>query len=207
MEVNLKSIAIGKIKNYSKNDKEFESAYKKDIFLDSAKIDFDGFIDDFQADKRYHGGADKAIHIGSNTHLLKNPDFDKLFIGCNIIVERLDEKDICVGDIYKIGEVQIQVTQPRHPCWKIGAIFNKEINRYIVKNHATGWYVKVLKEGTINISDKIVLEKRVSNLTIYDLSSFLKNKPNDKRIINEILESEFIAQSYKKDFLKALDKK
>ncbi|RXJ95656.1 MOSC domain-containing protein [Malaciobacter molluscorum] len=207
MEIDLKSIAIGKIKNYSIKNKDFESAYKKDIFLNSAKVDKDGFIDDFQADKRYHGGEDKAIHIGSNTHLTKNPDFDKLFIGCNIIVEKLDEKDICVGDIYKIGEIKIQVTQPRHPCWKISAIFNKDINKYIVKNHATGWYAKVLKEGTINISDKMVLEKRVSNLTIYNLSNFLKNRPNDKRIINEILESEFIAQSYKQDFLKALDKK
>lgn len=76
-----------------------------------------------------------------------------------------------------------------------------------MKNHATGWYAKVLKEGTMNITDKMVLEKRVSNLTIYNLSNFLKNRPNDKRIINEILESEFIAQSYKQDFLKALDKK
>ncbi|RXJ87861.1 MOSC domain-containing protein [Arcobacter sp. CECT 8985] len=207
MESTIKSIAIGKVKNYSKNEKNFDSAYKKDIFLDSAKINSDGITDDIQVDKRYHGGLDKAIHIGSNTHIIKNPTFDKLFIGCNLIIEDLDEKDICVGDIYKIGNVKIQVTQPRHPCWKIGAIFNKDINRYIVNNHATGWYVKVLEEGTINIEDKMILEKRVSNLSIYDLSVYLKNSPSDKRIINEILESEFIAQSYKNDFLKKLDKK
>lgn len=207
MESTIKSIAIGKVKNYSKNEKNFDSAYKKDIFLDSAKINSDGITDDIQVDKRYHGGLDKAIHIGSNTHIIKNPTFDKLFIGCNLIIEDLDEKDICVGDIYKIGNAKIQVTQPRHPCWKIGAIFNKDINRYIVNNHATGWYVKVLEEGTINIEDKMILEKRVSNLSIYDLSVYLKNSPSDKRIINEILESEFIAQSYKNDFLKKLDKK
>lgn len=202
----IKSIAIGKRKLYKFGAKEFESAYKKDKFFDSIKVNSLGLAGDKQADKRFHGGLDKAIHIGSNRHLKKNPDFDRLSIGCNILVKKFDENDVCVGDIYKIGKVLIEVTQPREPCWKIGALFGKEVKRYITKNHATGWYVRVLKEGTIKLSDEMILKKRVSNLTIKNLSSYLLVPPNDKRIIDEILNLNVIASSYKKDFLYSLDK-
>jgi len=200
----IRSIATGKAKQYLKKHEEFESAYKKDNFVDSIKVDKMGLSGDFQVDKRFHGGEDKAIHIGSGVHLDENPSFDKLFIGCNIVVEELTEDTVCVGDIYKVGEVILEVTQPRQPCWKIGIIFGKEINRYIVKNLAIGWYVRVLKEGTIKVNDEMILEKRVSNLTIKDLSNYLKHVPDDRSIIEDILNLDSLAKSYKKDFLKRL---
>ncbi|WP_320035638.1 MOSC domain-containing protein [Campylobacterota bacterium DY0563] len=200
----IRTIATGKAKKYLKKHEEFESAYKKDNFVDSIKVDSLGIAGDIQVDKRFHGGEDKAIHIGSYVHLDENPTFDKLFMGCNIIVDELTEDSVCAGDIYKVGEVRLEVTQPRQPCWKIGVIFGKEINRYIVKNFATGWYVRVLNEGTIKTSDKMVLEKRVSNLTIKDLSKYLKSVPSDRNIIEDILNLDSIAKSYKKDFIKKL---
>jgi len=205
MESTIKSIAFGKAKQYKFGQKEFESAYKKDNFVNKIKVNKLGLEGDFQVDKRFHGGVDKAIHFGAYKHLQVNEDFDKLAIGCNILLEDVSEVDICVGDIYKIGEVKLEVTQPRQPCWKIGALFSKEVKRYINEHHATGWYVRVLEEGIINIKDKMVLEKRVSNLSIKDLSSYLKTPPSDKRIIDEILNLDCIAKSYKKDFLSTLE--
>ena len=202
----IKSIAIGKTKSYKLGEKEFESAYKKDKFFDSIKVDLFGLLGDYQADNRFHGGIDKAIHFGSNKHLKKNPNFDRLSIGCNILVKKIDESDVCVGDIYKIGKVLVEVTQPRQPCWKIGALFGKDVKRYITKNHATGWYARVLKEGTINSNDEMILKKRVSNLTIKNLSKYLSVPPNDKRIIDEVLNLKAISISYRKDFLLSLER-
>ncbi len=202
----IKSIAIGKSRPYTFGEKRFDSAYKKDAFYDSIKVTKLGLDGDKQVDKRFHGGVDKAIHIGSYKHLKKNPGFDILSIGCNILVKKFDESDVCIGDIYKIGKVLIEVTQPRQPCWKIGALFGKEVRRYITRKHATGWYVRVLKEGRINIDDEIVLKKRVSNLTIKNLSEYLTVPPSDKRIIDEVLNLEALADSYRKDFLYSLQK-
>lgn len=204
MKANIKSIAIGKAKSYKFGKNEFESAYKKDELVDSIRVDKYGLIGDEQFDHRFHGGVDKAIHIGSNRHLKKNPEFDRLSIGCNILVKKIDESDICIGDIYKIGEVKVEVTQPRQPCWKIGALFGKDVSRYISKKHATGWYVRVLKDGVIKKDDQMVLKKRVSNLTIKNLSQYLRVPPTDKRIIDEVLNLEALASSYRKDFLQAL---
>ena len=206
MNINIKSIATGKSKEYKIKQKSFESAYLKDEFHDSIKVTFEGLEGDEQVDKRFHGGVDKAIHFGSNRHSKKNPNFDRLSIGCNILVKRITEVDVCIGDIYRIGEVRVQVTQPRQPCWKIGALFGKDIRKYITKKYATGWYVKVLNEGTINIDDKMILERRISNLSIKNLAEYLIVPPTDKRVIDEILNSECIANSYRKDFLYALEK-
>jgi MOSC domain-containing protein YiiM len=80
------------------------------------------------------------------------------------------------------------------------------MSRYISKNHATGWYVRVLKEGKIKISDKMILKKRVSNISIKDLSIYLKVPPEERAIIDEILNLDTIATSYKKDFLATLER-
>lgn len=206
MEISIKSIALGKSKKYKFGEKEFESAYKKDQFLDEAEVNSFGIVGDEQVDIRFHGGVDKAIHFGSIKHLEENPKFDKLSIGCNILVDNCFEEDICIGDIYKIGDIEVEVCQPRQPCWKIGALFGKDISRYISKNHATGWYVKVLKEGKISINDKMLLKKRVSTITIKDLSIYLKDAPEERAIIDEILNLDCIAKSYKKDFLSTLER-
>lgn len=204
MQAAIKSIAIGKPKTYGDGDNSFISSYKKDQFFQYCGVDELGLIGDTQSDTRYHGGIDKAIHFGSSEHFQRF-EMDRLAIGCNILVDSIDENDICVGDIYTIGDLKVEVTQPRQPCWKIGAIFDKEISRYIVKNHACGWYVRVLQEGTIDLLDEMILEKRVSNYTIKQLSQFLHILPSQK-VIDEVLSIEPLAQSYKDDLKRKIKK-
>jgi len=203
MQANIKSIALGKSKLYGECENKFNSAYKKDQFFNCIKVDKLGLVGDTQVDKRYHGGIDKAIHIGSTKHF-ENFTMDKLAMGCNILIDSFDENNTNVGDIYTIGDIEVQVTQPRQPCWKIGAIFGKEISRYIVKNYATGWYVKVLQGGTIDINNPFILKKRVSDLSIKQLSIYLHTPPTDQEIIAKVLSCESLAQSYKDDFQKTL---
>jgi len=210
MKTTIQSIAIGKATEYTVKNKVFTSAYKKDTYKDSGYVTSLGLEDDIQVDKEFHGGLDKAIHIGSSKHFdifekTHNQKLDKLAIGCNIIINNYDENDICIGDIYTIGDVELEVTQPRQPCWKIGALFGKDINRYILKQSATGWYVRVLNEGKINSEDEMILKKRISDITIKELSLYLDNPPrHDEKLVVTILSNPSLAISYKDDFRKAL---
>ncbi len=204
MEANIISIAAGKTQTYGKKDEQFNSAYKKDQFFNYCDVDDLGLIEDSQCDKRYHGGVDKALHIGSLKHF-KNfekkfgYEMDKLAMGCNIIIDNLDEDDVCVGDIYSIGDIKVEVCQPRQPCWKIGALFGKEVSRYIIKAYATGWYVRVLNDGIIESNDTMKLESRVSNTTVKQLSKYLHKVPEDKVLVDQVLSIESLADSYKRD--------
>jgi MOSC domain-containing protein YiiM len=211
MASKIKSIATGSIVKYGECGNIFESAYKKDQFFNYVNINEEGIETDQHADKKHHGGKDKAIHIGSSKHFdmfsqMHKKELDKLAIGCNIVVDGIDESEVCVGDIYSMGDILVEVTQPRQPCWKIGALFGKEVSRYITKNSATGWYVRVLKEGVIYTSDTMKLEKRVSDLSIKELSLYLHKAPAKKELIEQILSVESLADSYKKDLKKSIDR-
>lgn len=211
MQTDIINISTGTAKEYGEGENSFLSAYKKDQSFNFIDLDELGIVGDVQVDKRYHGGVDKAIHIGSALHFNKfkkiyQKDMDKLSIGCNIIVSDLDENDICIGDVYTIGDIEIEVTQPRQPCWKIGAIFGKEISRYIVKENATGWYVRVLTPGSIDINDVMILQKRVSEITIKELSQYLHIPPKNKELIEKILATPSLANSYKEDLQRVLNK-
>jgi MOSC domain-containing protein YiiM len=211
LEVNIKSISTGQIKTYRKNNKQFQSAYKKDNFYNFINMDTFGLEGDYQADKKHHGGEDKAILIASNNHFdnfkkIYNKNMDKFSFGQNILIDNMTEKNIHVGDIYNINDIQIQVTQPRQPCWKIEAIFDKDTSDYIISNHTTGWYAKIINGGNIDINDKMIITKRVSNISIKQLSQYLITPPKSASIIDKIINNDFIAQSYKNDFQKALRK-
>jgi MOSC domain-containing protein YiiM len=203
----LKSIATGLSKDYTINDKNFKSAYKKDNFIHTCEVNHLGIISDVQVDKKYHGGIDKAIHIGSTKHFeifkkLHDTPLDNLAMGCNICITEYDESDINVGDIYSIGNVKIEVSQPRQACWKIGALFGKEVSRYITKNHATGWYVRVLNDGILDIKNPMILEKRVSDLSIKDLTNYLHTPTKLKqKLVDKILNTPSLAQAYKNDLI------
>ena len=100
--------------------------------------------------------------------------------GENLTVSGLDETKIMIGDIYKIGEALVQVTQPREPCYKLGIKFGNQgiLKQFIAYAHP-GVYVSVLEEGFVKVNDKITLVERAKNsLTVRDFFElvFAKNK-------------------------------
>jgi MOSC domain-containing protein YiiM len=210
MQSNIISIATGESQSYKdKNGNIFHSSYKKDNFFDKVAVDKLGIKGDTQTDKRYHGGEDKSILFSSSLHFdrfekMYSKEVDKLFIGANILIDQYDESDINIGDVFEIGNVVLEVTQPRQPCWKIAVIFDKYANRYIVQNFANGWYVRVLEDGIIDKSNKMVLKNRVTDISIKDLTTYLRTPPTDKELIEKILQMPFLADAYKRNFKEVL---
>lgn len=127
----------------------------------------EGFVGDQQADRRVHGGPDKAVHLYPASHYAKLatrfPDAaaDLLpgSLGENISTAELDENDVHIGDIYRLGEARLQVCQPRSPCWKIDERFAADgMAAFIAEQRLTGWYWRVIAPGEINPDDPLMLE-------------------------------------------------
>ena len=91
----------------------------------------DGLAGDAQADRRVHGGPEKALHqyaIANYARLASVfPEAADLLvpgsIGENLCVSDWNEVTIAIGDVFRFGDSTIQVTQPRAPCWKIDQRF------------------------------------------------------------------------------------
>ena len=128
-----------------------------------------GLAGDVQADRRVHGGADKAVHhyAAENYEILKEyfPEHEAMFvpgsIGENISTRGWHENNVCIGDIFRIGVCRVQVSQPRSPCWKINARYGiEELSLFIQERALAGWYYRVLQTGLIGAGDEFELIER-----------------------------------------------
>lgn len=132
-------------------------------------IDKLGIKGDIQADKRFHGGPEKALHqyaLNSYEKIIKRyPLLHKKaqpgMMGENLTATIMNDKSVCIGDIYKVGSAILQVSSARIPCWKIDAKFKQpELNEFVRIQQICGWYYRVIESGEITINDSIVLEER-----------------------------------------------
>jgi MOSC domain-containing protein YiiM len=140
--------------------------------FEALSIELEGAREDEQGNKKLHGGPQMALHqfVQCSYQKLQQafPDAaDKMHIGSigeNISAPNMDESNVYIGDIYRIGEVLLQVSSPRAPCSKINQRYGKKkVDTFILENGLTGWYFRVLQAGKIAVNDTIALEARNEN--------------------------------------------
>lgn len=128
-----------------------------------------GLEGDEQADLAVHGGPDKAIHHYPFDHypfwralvpgqpLLDAPGA----FGENISTLGLTEAGVCLGDRFRLGSALIEVSQGRQPCWKQGhRLGDASVVARIVAYRKSGWYYRVLEEGTVAAGDAFEMVER-----------------------------------------------
>jgi MOSC domain-containing protein YiiM len=128
-----------------------------------------GLVGDEQADRRYHGGPDQALHqFAQRSYRRLVAAFPALAdsalpgsVGENLSDPALDEDSVCIGDRYRIGEVEVEVSQPRRPCSKLDDRFGvRGLAAFVHGARMPGWYLRVLREGELAVGDAIELVAR-----------------------------------------------
>jgi MOSC domain-containing protein YiiM len=138
------------------------------------KFNLDG---DKQADLTVHGGVDKAVYSYPSEHYdywrKQFPNIDLVWgmFGENFTTEGLMEDAVNVGDHFQIGSAKLVATQPRMPCYKLGVRFGRmDIVRRFLASGRPGVYFKVLKEGRVQVGDKIeIVGKDKNNVSVKDI--------------------------------------
>lgn len=125
----------------------------------------EGFAPDEQADRRVHGGPEKAVHLYPLDHHaiwreeLSDPGALALLdepgaFGSNLAVRGITESDVFIGDRFRLGSALIEVNQPRQPCWKVDHRFGvKGMTARIVTTGRSGWYFRVIEAGDVQAGD------------------------------------------------------
>lgn len=128
-----------------------------------------GLAGDEQADRQHHGGPDKALHHYPAEHYLlwraelpeRAARFEVGGFGENLATLGLNESEVCVGDVYRLGGALIQVSQGRSPCRKLEIVFDvPDMVRQVRETARTGWYYRVLSPGEVTAEDALTLEDR-----------------------------------------------
>jgi MOSC domain-containing protein YiiM len=152
------------------------SGIVKEAVAGPAMLGPEGLEGDAQADRRVHGGPDKALHHYPAEHYAVfaaiYPDSASRFvpgsIGENVSTTGWTEENVCVGDVFRIGEARVQVTQPRSPCWKINHRYGiEDALQLVAERGITGWYYRVLEAGRIAAGDAFeLLERNADAVTL-----------------------------------------
>lgn len=138
------------------------------------KLNLEG---DHQSDLQNHGGRSKAVYAYPAEHYdfwreeLAVPELGWGAFGENLTIEGIREEDTYIGDVFRVGQALLMVTQPRIPCYKLGIRLDRDdiVKRFLASNRS-GIYFSVMEEGRIAIGDAVeriqVDEHRISVIEI-----------------------------------------
>ena len=128
-----------------------------------------GVKGDEQADLSVHGGIEKAIYVYPAEHYAfwnelltretKKPTLLKHgAIGENFTIEGLLETEVFIGDKLLIGDLEFVVVKLREPCFKFNATLGyKGAAKAMVQSGFCGWYLRVLKTGSLTAGEQITI--------------------------------------------------
>ena len=142
------------------------------------KLDIDG---DAQADLAGHGGEHRAVFVYQmdSYHywesFLGRSDFTFGQFGENFTVEGFPDNEVCIGDRYRIGGAEFEVTQPRVTCYRVGIRMNEpRMPALLVEHHRPGFYFRVLQEGEVGAGDDIAkIADGPEKITVADIDALL----------------------------------
>jgi MOSC domain-containing protein YiiM len=147
--------------------REWTSATLKHPVSGPMRVGVNGLERDEQADRRFHGGPEKALLACSAEHVafwrerLNRPELGAGAFGENWHLEGASEATVCLGDVWAVGTARVQVSQPRKPCWKQARRWQVvDLPAQMEATGFTGWYLRVLAGGEVSAGDAIELVER-----------------------------------------------
>lgn len=177
----LVSVNVGMPKNVQWRGKTvytgvWKSPVDGPVMVRRLNIDGDG-----QGDLAGHGGEQRAVMV----YQKESYDFWKSFLGRddlghghfgeNFTVTGLADDEVCIGDRYRIGTAEFEVTQPRVTCFRVGLRLNEpRMPSLLVSQRRPGFYFRVIAEGQVSAGDDIVRTGRGRHgLSVADVDGLL----------------------------------
>ncbi len=207
------SLNIGMPKNEMFGEKEYFTGLCKKQVNHGLDLRIMGFQSDGVANSKFHGGEEKAVcaynfdHYAHWEKVLGHPMPEAAF-GENFTVSGLDETSIHIGDIFKIGDAQVQVSQPRQPCKTLVARFQRnDFTKLIVQSGYTGLYFRVVEEGVVAPGDELIsLENGQGKVTVAFANHIYHHDRKNRDGIKRILAVKALSASWRKSLDELLEK-
>ncbi|MBD2157282.1 MOSC domain-containing protein [Leptolyngbya sp. FACHB-16] len=163
---------------------------------------------DRQADLTVHGGVDKAIYVYPFEHYdywrSELPDIELTpgIFGENFTVTGFKEEELNIGDRFQIGSVELMVTQPRLPCYKLGIRFGRpDMVKRFLASRRTGFYFSVLREGEVGTGDTLELVSRDDhNITVADITQLYVREQDNPDLLRRAAQLEALPASWRDYF-------
>lgn len=214
-EVKLVSLNVGLPREVEWQGRTVTTGIFKAPVAGSVSLNSLNFNGDAQADLTVHGGVDKAVYAYPSEHYqywrgeLPEVDFTYGIFGENLTTSGLLEDEVNIGDCYAIGSVKLMITQPRMPCYKLGLRFNRtDMVKRFLKSQLSGFYFRVLQEGTVETGDEFELISRDEHrVTVSNINQLYVNKNPDLELLKRAVEVEALPVSWRNYLQTKIEKK
>jgi MOSC domain-containing protein YiiM len=159
----------------------------------SAVLRTRGLEGDGQADRQNHGGVDKAVCVYPLDHypywegLLGRP-LEPASFSENLTVSGAVEDEVCIGDVFGVGEAVVQVSQPRTPCVKLaGKNRQRTLVRQVAQAGFTGFYMRVLSEGLVSDGDAFEpVERHPDRIPVAAVNDIIFGRSEDEPLVERL---------------------
>lgn len=201
-------VFVGKVRDYDGSRPSAIGKIQVDGELTLGDLGLEG---DEQAEKKIHGGPDRALCHYPREHYVhwarELPQQADLFcapaFGENLSTEGLTEKNVYIGDIFRWGEALIQVTQPRSPCFKLNYHFAVSDMAQLMQNSGkTGWLYRVVAGGRVSGDAPLTLVSRLSDVSVHEAGVIAWQMPFDDEQYHRLLSAAGLSVSWSRTMQK-----
>lgn len=209
----LVSVNVGKPKNVSWQGRTvYTGVWKSPVagprMVRRLNIDGDG-----QGDLDGHGGEIRAVlvyQVASYDHWAAELGRDDLTPGAfgeNLTVDGLPDDEVCIGDRYRIGQVVLEVTQPRVTCYRVGIRLGEpRMPALLVSHRRPGFYCRVLTEGEVEAGQAIEkIAAGPEGLTVAEIDALLYLPGHPREILKQALRIPALSPGWKWSLQQLLD--
>jgi MOSC domain-containing protein YiiM len=174
------------------------------------KLNLDG---DRQADLSVHGGPNKAVYGYASEHYefwrqeLPDAKLPWGAFGENFTTEGLREEELHVGDRFRVGSATVMVRQPRMPCYKLEAKFQRDdmIKRFL-RSGRSGFYFSVEAEGEVGEGDSFELISRNDDgITIAEMNHLYVQEKYNRDLLQKAIATAALPEDWREYFLPRLN--
>ena len=169
---------------------------------------------DRQADLTVHGGPYKAVYAYPSEHYdywrRQLPGFDLPWgmFGENFTTTGLSEAELHIGDRLQIGSAVLLVRQPRMPCYKLAAKFQRDdmIERFL-RSGRSGFYFSVEQEGEVAVGNSLKFLSRDSGgITIAEMNRLFVNDKYDHDLLQKVMNTSALPEDWREYFAPRLER-
>lgn len=202
------NVFVGKIRDYAGSRPSAIGKIQVDGELQLGDLGLNG---DQQAEKKIHGGPDRALCHYPREHyadwIRDFPQQAERFcapaFGENLSTTGLTEQNVYIGDIFRWGEALIQVTQPRSPCFKLNFHFAINDMAQLMQNSGkTGWLYRVIAGGQVSSDAPLELVSRLSDVSVHEAGAIAWQVPFDDDQYHRLLSAAGLSVSWSRTMQK-----
>lgn len=188
----LVSVNVGSVREFEYNGRPARSAIWKSPILGRIPVRGVNLAGDEQADRKAHGGLDKAVYAYAveDTRWWEQELGRSLAhgeFGENLTTEGIEVNTALIGERWAIGTTVLEVSEPRIPCWRLGVRMNdNSFPRRFTEALRPGAYLRIVVEGEVERGDEIrVVERPHHELTIQEMFRiYTRDRHNADRLLS-----------------------